>query len=35
MKILKWLKSIIEKTPLLDIPLYQRIIIMALRDGKK
>lgn len=35
MKLLKWLKDLIEKKPLLELPLHKRIIIMALRDGKK
>jgi len=35
MKLLKWLKDLIEKKPLTDLPLHRRIIIMALRDGRK
>jgi len=34
-KLYIWLKSIIEKKPLTDLPLHKRIIIMALRDGRK
>jgi len=35
MKLLKWLRALLEKKPLMGLPLHRRIIIMALRDGRK